>query len=235
MSARSPAAYVERGITHIVAANGQTGFIPTYLVQVEVLCVDVEDHPEEDILTHFPRCIKFIDDARRGGGGVLVYCTAGVSRSASVVLAYVMHKRGCSLTAALDLLRSSRRIVKPNEGFMLQLEAFEDALRHGGSRVASCELCLRKKTTKWHTESHPVCIVMDCSSCDLPMVVLRSHDMKVPQEVRDVMLAELSRVADAALGPGQWVVDTVQRTILDHLHWHARPRPAWLQLPAAKL
>ena len=34
MSARSPAAYVERGITHIVAANGQTGFIPTYLVQV---------------------------------------------------------------------------------------------------------------------------------------------------------------------------------------------------------
>ncbi len=106
----------------------------------------------------------------------------------------------------------------------------QDQLKFGGPRRAACDLCVRKETTRWFTRDHPVCVVMECDSCDLPMVVLRAHDMAPSEAVKAVMHAELAVVADAQLGPGAWVVDTVQRTVFDHLHWHARPRPPWARL-----
>ena len=55
---------------------------------------------------------------------VLVHCHAGISRSASIVLAYLVQAHGLSLAAAWDKL-SARRKVAPNSGFWKQLVAFE--------------------------------------------------------------------------------------------------------------
>ena len=82
--------------------------------------LDVEDHHEEDILQHFGRCVAFIDEGRQAGA-VLVYCTAGVSRSASVVIAYIMTKLNCGLDEGLRIARASRQWVNPNPGFIDQL------------------------------------------------------------------------------------------------------------------
>jgi hypothetical protein len=51
----------------------------------------------------------------------LVHCRAGVSRSAAVVVAYVMHHKQWSLQQALDHVRARRPIVCPNRGFMQKL------------------------------------------------------------------------------------------------------------------
>ena len=57
---------------------------------------------------------------------VLVHCRAGVSRSASVVLAYMVRFGGFTLHDAFIYLRAARSVVTPNLGFMDKLVAYED-------------------------------------------------------------------------------------------------------------
>jgi len=60
-------------------------------------------------------------------GSVLVHCAAGVSRSATVVLGYLMSRHNYTLAAALEHLKAVRPWVAPNLGFMQQLAAYEAA------------------------------------------------------------------------------------------------------------
>jgi hypothetical protein len=54
------------------------------------------------------------------------------------------------------------------------------------------------------------------------MAVWREHTEAIPEAEKAVMLAELARVADMALGAGRWWLDSVRRMIPEHPHWHAR-------------
>ena len=69
--------------------------------------------------------MEFIDEAIDGGGRVLVHCQHGVSRSASVVVAYLCFSMGLSVDEALDTLRHDRPEAHPNNGFMQQLRLFK--------------------------------------------------------------------------------------------------------------
>jgi hypothetical protein len=85
------------------------------------------DEPSYDVAAHFAECNAFIDDALLGGGKVLVFCRAGASRSASVVLAFLCHAYRLSVTGAESLALSRRPDVCLNEGFRSQLEAWASA------------------------------------------------------------------------------------------------------------
>lgn len=63
----------------------------------------------------------FIDQALENGGRVLIHCMAGISRSSSVLIYYLMRKNNESFTGAVRLVRSFRSIVAPNRSFQLQL------------------------------------------------------------------------------------------------------------------
>ncbi|CAN0130737.1 unnamed protein product [Pylaiella littoralis] len=89
--------------------------------------VAVFDNRGEDLLQHLESCISFIEQGSFYGK-VLVHCNKGVSRSSTVVAAYLMRTRGLSKAAAMSYLRSRRSIVNPHEGFIAQLEAFEAKL-----------------------------------------------------------------------------------------------------------
>jgi len=84
-----------------------------------------------------------------------------------------------------------------------------------------CMLCQAEQITPWHHEDAS-CWIADCSVCGVPMVVWRQHDPDPPAEVRAHLVAELTRVADARLGPGAYRIDQVMRRIPDHFHAHAR-------------
>ena len=86
----------------------------------------VADSPREDIGAHFDDVVKWV---RSRYGAVLIYCVKGISRSASVMLAVLMHLNGLDLWSAWTLLKQKRPKVRPNLGFCQQLEAYEKRIR----------------------------------------------------------------------------------------------------------
>ena len=58
-------------------------------------------------------------------GRVLLHCQAGVSRSPSITIAYLMAEQGRSLTDAFDYVKAKRNIISPNLNFMGQLYEFQ--------------------------------------------------------------------------------------------------------------
>ena len=71
----------------------------------------------------------FPEEARSKNSAVLVHCLAGVSRSVTVTLAYLMHTRALNLNDAFTLVRDRKPDVSPNFHFMQQLHSFERQLR----------------------------------------------------------------------------------------------------------
>ncbi|KAK1233303.1 hypothetical protein PQX77_003529, partial [Marasmius sp. AFHP31] len=87
-AARSTRTLTERRVTHIVSVCSDP--IPAELPQsgIRHLRIPVEDVDYADLLIHLPSAVRFIHDALRSGGVVLVHCVQGISRSAAIVAAY---------------------------------------------------------------------------------------------------------------------------------------------------
>ncbi|XP_022826135.1 dual specificity protein phosphatase MPK-4-like [Spodoptera litura] len=86
--------------------------------------IKMADVPKEDLISHLPETNNFIKQAIADGGTVLVHCHFGVSRSAAVVIGYIMEKYGLCYEDAFSLVKSKRRFVGPNVGFVAQLKLF---------------------------------------------------------------------------------------------------------------
>ncbi|KAI9676771.1 MAG: tyrosine protein phosphatase yvh1 [Trizodia sp. TS-e1964] len=110
-------------ITHVLSVL-RAPLDKALFAQYKHMLVEVDDMESENLLEHFVTTNNFIQDGLAGGGGVLVHCAMGISRSATCVLAYLMQSRKLSPSQALKLLRTSRPICEPNSGFMQQLELY---------------------------------------------------------------------------------------------------------------
>ncbi|KAI4904371.1 hypothetical protein NFI96_007939 [Prochilodus magdalenae] len=99
------------------------------LPSVEYVWVPVPDSPETQLQEHFNTVADKIDKVRGQHGRVLVHCCAGVSRSATLCLAFLMKHCSMSLVEAHGLLKSRRPMIRPNSGFWKQLIEYEVKLR----------------------------------------------------------------------------------------------------------
>ncbi|XP_072481637.1 dual specificity protein phosphatase 4 [Notamacropus eugenii] len=88
-------------------------------------CIPVEDNHKADIGSWFMDAIEFIDSIQARQGRVLVHCQAGISRSATICLAYLMMKKKVRLEVAFEFVKQRRSIISPNFSFMGQLLQFE--------------------------------------------------------------------------------------------------------------
>lgn len=84
--------------------------------------VEILDLPDTNLNQYLENCISFIQTILDKGEKVLVHCNAGVSRSASVVIAYLILKRNFSFEKAYETVKMSRSCIRPNDGFMSQLK-----------------------------------------------------------------------------------------------------------------
>jgi len=112
-------------ITHIL--NVGTGIKNAFPEEFDYKTVETLDLPEMQICHYFEEMFDFITDGFKNGA-VLVHCNAGVSRSAAVVLGYLMSSNRLSLEDAMKILRQARPCVKPNEGFLCQLQDYQKQL-----------------------------------------------------------------------------------------------------------
>ncbi|KAG7197333.1 hypothetical protein KM043_018446 [Ampulex compressa] len=119
---------LEHGITHIICVRQdiEANFIrPNFPDKFKYLVLDIADTATENIIQHFQKVKAFIDEGLISGGQVLVHGNAGISRSAALVLAYVMETYGLSQTHAYAIVQQRRFCINPNEGFMAQLREYE--------------------------------------------------------------------------------------------------------------
>ena len=89
----------------------------------------VLDSPVTNIYTIFESCFAFIDKIRNSGRKLLVHCHAGVSRSTTICVAYLMRTEGMKYEHAMNWVRMCRPIVAPNFGFLTQLIDYEKILQ----------------------------------------------------------------------------------------------------------
>lgn len=92
---------------------------------VDRLDVPIEDDPGEDIYKHFSRVCSFTNAALCAGGRVLVHCEQGVSRSATLVAAFLVQSASIPAKEAMVRLKERRPMVCPNLGFLQALLEWE--------------------------------------------------------------------------------------------------------------
>ncbi|KAJ7084854.1 protein-tyrosine phosphatase-like protein [Mycena belliarum] len=107
------------GISHTLSVCPQsTSSGPSHLV------IPVDDSDYDNLLIHLPDACRFIEDALAHGGKVLVHCVLGISRSTTVLAAYLIKSMSLTPSAAISFIKQRRPRVQPNYGFLKQLAAF---------------------------------------------------------------------------------------------------------------
>ncbi|XP_012139040.1 protein phosphatase Slingshot isoform X3 [Megachile rotundata] len=116
----------KNGVRHILNVTREIdNFFPGMFTYLNVRVYDDE---KTDLLKHWDDTYKYITKARKEGSKVLVHCKMGVSRSASVVIAYAMKAYNWDFSQAWKHVKEKRNCIKPNNSFLLQLETYQGIL-----------------------------------------------------------------------------------------------------------
>ncbi|XP_014285480.1 protein phosphatase Slingshot [Halyomorpha halys] len=116
----------KNGVCHILNVTREIdNFFPGMF---DYLNIRVYDDEKTDLLKHWDNTFKYISKAKKEGSKVLVHCKMGVSRSASVVIAYAMKAYSWDLKKALNYVQNKRQCIKPNSSFISQLETYQGIL-----------------------------------------------------------------------------------------------------------
>ncbi|KAM9365498.1 dual specificity protein phosphatase 19-like [Pholidichthys leucotaenia] len=110
-------------VSHVLnVAYGVADLFPDQLVYKTIQILDL---PDTGITSYLQECSSFIDQARQQDGVVLVHCNAGVSRSSSIVIGYLMLREGLSFDDAYSQTKLARPSIRPNPGFYQQLQNYK--------------------------------------------------------------------------------------------------------------
>jgi len=124
-AASNQAFLVAHSITHVLSV----GSTPTRKVEGVIYHrLPLTDSPASSISKVSDEASKIIDSvikSKGGKGSILVHCSAGISRSPTLVVAYLMKARSMSLRSALKQVLRARPQVSPNPGFLRQLKQLE--------------------------------------------------------------------------------------------------------------
>jgi len=110
-------------MTHVlIAASHLEKKFPESFVYKQINILDL---PDEPISSYFEEVFQWMEEAIDKNGNVLVHCNAGISRSASFIIGYLMVTQKISYKEAFNLLQSKRSCISPNRGFIRQLKILE--------------------------------------------------------------------------------------------------------------
>lgn len=114
-------------ITHIV--NCAAHIPEVFKDDINYLSLEMADDYSQNLTEAIKKAHAFINDATEIGGNVFIHCQEGISRSASILISYLISSKGLSYEKALELLHGKRKVVKPNKHFAKQLKGYEAGLK----------------------------------------------------------------------------------------------------------
>lgn len=179
----------ESGVTHVASCltENDRSDIAFLRKDFEHLFLDVHDGMDQDIAAKFSEFFEFASGATVNGAKLFVHCEVGVSRSPSLVIAWLMKTERMSFLEAVSHVRSKRIQVLPNIGFASQLQRLEHELMPESSRETPSSLA---------QYLHEVC------NAPVEIEVLQSalerHRYDAPAALRMIFDGEIPRVVQGA-------------------------------------
>ncbi|XP_054290614.1 dual specificity protein phosphatase 10-like isoform X1 [Macrosteles quadrilineatus] len=149
--AADPATLAALGVSRVLNVTALSS-PPSPPANITFHQLPASDSGHQNIKQYFQEAFHFIEEARTGGERVLIHCQAGVSRSATIAIAYIMQHRQLTMIEAYKLVKTARPIISPNLNFMGQLLELEQGLRADNS-PSECKPCHQ---CRWsHQSSEP--------------------------------------------------------------------------------
>ncbi|MFS8000745.1 putative phosphoric monoester hydrolase [Helianthus anomalus] len=150
----------------------------------------IGDEEDSNISEIFEEAHQFIDAVEQKGGKVLVHCFEGRSRSATVVLSYLMMRKKYTLLKAWNTLRRVHKRAQPNDGFARALLELDKKL-HG------------KVSMDWQQKKPAIKVCPICgknaglSSSSLQLHLQKTHKKMSSGSVDSAMTMEIQKVLEA--------------------------------------
>ena len=121
-----------QGITHVLnmAKELKLNTQEYSSKNIKILQIGAKDMEMYNIRPDFDLAFMFIDDCLRTGGKIIVNCARGISRSATIVIAYLMFRYNLRLNQAYTFVSSLRPQVRPNAGFRNILAIYDLELEY---------------------------------------------------------------------------------------------------------
>ncbi len=146
---------------------------PAFPDKCDYMTISIEDSRNEDIYQFFENTYKYIDKAINDKAPIFVHCQAGISRSASVVIAYFIKKYKWTYLEALSFVSENRDFINPNKGFEKQLIEYQ--LRCNTGVLSDKRF---KKNIKKHIRSTKVWIEKTTKNIKLQRKSKKSYKIK---------------------------------------------------------
>lgn len=103
--------------------------VPAY-ENIEYKFIKAYDLPSFNMKNIFDECFTYLENIRLLNRRVYVHCNAGISRSPTIIIAYVMRHLKVYFDDAFKLVKEKRLSINPNAGFVAQLKEYECYLKN---------------------------------------------------------------------------------------------------------
>lgn len=90
--------------------------------------LNLDDSYQQELKSTIYKMIPIIDQHLNKKEKVLIHCAQGISRSTSILAAYVMWKKKLPFDKVLKMIQEKRVVANPNLSFQRQLKAFEQEI-----------------------------------------------------------------------------------------------------------
>ena len=113
------------GITCIInVTKAISNYYEDYEDEFDYYRISVEDIENESIINNLDLVYKYIDKQIKKNKKILIHCFAGRSRSAAVVLFYLIKKYKLNIKEAYDLILKKRHVVNINKSFYNEINNY---------------------------------------------------------------------------------------------------------------
>jgi protein-tyrosine phosphatase len=114
----------QRGIKHVLNVSDEIILERITNTLSSYTRIPIQDVSSENLLCHLDQICDIIQSWEDKGEVGLVHCMAGVSRSSSAVIAYIMKRYNWNYNKAYEFVKGIRPCISPNHGFVRQLKFY---------------------------------------------------------------------------------------------------------------